>query len=77
MRAALGIVSLLLALVIVGVLAKKQVSATRSTVPVLQPAADAPATATVRAQSQQVQQQYQQAIEGLVQQARPLPDDEK
>ena len=85
MRTALGIISLLLALAIVGLLAKKQLSGTRSAVPVLQlqPAADAmpgvgPASpATVRAQSQQVQQQVKQTVDGLMQQARPLPDDEK
>lgn len=87
MRAALGIISLLLALAIVGLLAKKQLSSTRSAVPVLQmqPAADsmpgspevgtAPPD-TVRAQSQQVQEQYKQAVEGLMQ-ARPMPEDEK
>ena len=85
MRAALGIVSLLLALVIVGLLAKKQLASTRSAVPVLQlqPAAEgaastgATAPGTVRAQSQQVQEQYKQAVEGLMQQARPMPEDEK
>ena len=84
MRAALGIISLLLALAIVGLLAKKQLASTRSAVPVLQlqPAADVvpgagPASpATVRAQSQQVQQQVKQTVEGLLQ-ARPMPDDEK
>lgn len=80
MRAALGIVSLLLVLAIVGLLAKKQLAATRTAVPVLQAAPGAapvpvPAADTVRAQSQQVQQQVQQAVEGLVQQARPMPDD--
>lgn len=79
MRAALGIVSLLLALATVGLLAKKQLSATRTAVPVLQPVAGAPGTevpppATVRAQSQQVQQQVQQAVEGLMQKPRPMPD---
>lgn len=78
MRAAIGIISLLLALAIVGLLAKKQLSSTRSVVPLLQPAAGAPDAsnappATVRAQSQQVQQQYQQAVEGLMQ-PRPMPD---
>lgn len=85
MRAALGIVSLLLALAVVGLLAKKQLVSTRSAVPVLQlqPAAyvvpgTGPASpATVRLQSQQVQQQVQQTVEGLMQQARPMPDDEK
>ena len=84
MRAALGIFSLLLALAIVGLLAKKQLASTRSAVPVLQlqPAVEGTSSAgttspdTVRAQSQQVQQQYKQAVEGLMQ-ARPMPDDEK
>ena len=85
MRAALGIVSLLLALAVVGLLAKKQLSSTRSALPVLPlpPAADVvpgagPASPpTVRAQNQQVQQQVQKTVEGLMQQARPMPDDEK
>lgn len=87
MRAALGMISLLLALAIVGLLAKNQLASTRSAVPVLQmpPAADgtpgmpdtgAAPPATVRAQSQQVQEQYKQAVEGLMQ-ARPMPDDAK
>ena len=83
MRAALGIVSLLLALAVVGLLAKKQLASTRSAVPVLvQPAAGVPDAGTgaappanVRMQSQQVQQQYKQAVEGLVQHPRPMPDD--
>ena len=84
MRAVLGIVSLLLVLAVVGLLAKKQLSATRMTVPALQQqpvplavgtdgvAPQAPTS--VRAQSQQVQQQYKQAVEGLMQ-ARPMPED--
>ena len=81
MRAAIGIISLLLALVAVGLLAKKQLTATRVVVPALQPATGESGThdaapSTVRAQSQQVQQQYKQAVEGLMQ-ARPMPDDEK
>ena len=76
MRAAVGILSLLLALLVVGVLVKKQLSSVRSAVPVLQPApANAPAP-TVRAQSQQVQQQYQQAVEGLMQ-PRAMPETEQ
>ena len=78
MRAAIGILSLLLALAIVGLLAKKQLTSVRSAVPVLQPGAGAPDAAntpapSVRAQSQQVQQQYQQAVEGLMQ-PRAMPD---
>ena len=82
MRAVLGIVSLLLVLAVVGLLAKKQLSATRMAVPALQqsaPLAGAdgaapPAPTSVREQSQQVQQQYKQAVEGLMQ-ARPMPED--
>lgn len=79
MRALFGVVSLLLVLAIVGVLAKKQLSPVT-----LQPAtADGsmrlpapPAEgSTVRQQSQQIQQQYRQTLEGAMQQARPMPDD--
>ena len=79
MRAALGIVSLLLVMAVVGLLVKKQLAATRVAVPVLQTVpgeTPAPPAATVRAQSQQVQQQVQQAVEGLMQQVRPMPDDD-
>ena len=78
MRALFGLVGLVVVLAIVGLLAKKQLAATRTPVPALQTAspasapAPAPAT-TVRAQSQQIQQQ----VEGLMQQARPMPDEEK
>ena len=83
MRAVLGIVSLMLVLAVVGLLAKKQLSATRMAVPALQqpaPLAGAdgaapPAPASVRDQSLHIQQQYKQTLEGLVQQPRPLPDD--
>jgi hypothetical protein len=79
MRAVFGLVGLVVVLAIVGLLAKKQLSATRAPVPALQtdPGA-APASAppaTVREQSQQVQQQVKQQMEGLMQQARPMPED--
>lgn len=83
MRAVFGLVGLVVALAIVGILAKKQLSATRVPVPSLQqsalpggasPPASAPA-GTVREQSQQVQQQVKQQVEGLMQQARPMPED--
>ena len=81
MRAVFGLVGLVVVLAIVGLLAKKQLSATRAPVPALQtaPRAD-PASAppvTVRDQSQQIQQQVKQQVEGLMQQARPMPDEEK
>jgi glucan phosphoethanolaminetransferase (alkaline phosphatase superfamily) len=80
MRAVFGLVGLVVVLAIVGLLAKKQLSATRAPVPALQsvtgaaePASTPPAT--VREQSQQVQQQVKQQMEGLMQQARPMPED--
>lgn len=79
MKGVFGLAGLLLALAIVGVVVKKQLDSTSQRVPVLTPgvpgsAAPAPA-ATVREQSQQVQQQYKQAVEGLMQQPRPMPDE--
>ncbi|MFN4120074.1 hypothetical protein [Acidovorax sp.] len=82
MRGMFGLVGLVVALALVGVLVKKQMSATRAPVPSLQPApavagaASAPA-ATVREQSQQVQQQVKEQMDSLMQQARPMPDDVK
>ena len=82
MRALFGLVGLVVVLAIVGLLAKKQLVATRAPVPALQTATGsaAPAsepTGTVREQSQQMQQQVKQQVEGLMQQARPMPEDEK
>ncbi len=84
MRVVFGILSLLIALSVVGLLAKKQMSSL-SIAParVQAPAAADPATsvpaplpvATPQAQSQQIQQQVRQTVEGTLQQARPMPDD--
>lgn len=76
MRAILGFAGLLVALAVVGVLVKKQLSVARP--PVLQAPATATtdgAPATVREQSQQVQQQYRQVIEGAMQAPRSMPED--
>lgn len=82
MRAVFGLVGLVVVLAIVGLLAKKQLAATRSPIASLPAATGAadPASAptgTVRDQSQQIQQQVKQQVEGLMQQARPVPDEEK
>jgi hypothetical protein len=79
MKGVFGLVGLLLALVVVGVVVKKQLDSTSQRVPALAPAvpggvASAPAT-TVREQSQQVQKQYKQAVDGLMQQPRPMQDE--
>jgi hypothetical protein len=79
MRAIFSIVSLLMVLAIVGILVKKQLG---SQVVATPPAAGMPAIsaipagATPQAQSQQVQQQVKQAVEGAMQ-ARPMPTDDK
>jgi hypothetical protein len=82
MRAVFGLVGLVVALAVVGVVAKKQMSAMRAPVPALQTTAPASApigggSGTVRDQSQQMQQQVKQQVESLMQQARPMPDEEK
>jgi len=81
-RGFFGLAGLLIALVIVGLLVKKQLAATQQAIPALQlpavqGAADpgaAPAP-TVRQQGRQIEQQYKQAIEGAMQKTRPIPDD--
>lgn len=84
MRGLFGLVGLLVALVIVGTLVRKQMTAVRVTVPALETPANASASAPVNAssgpgnvaqQSQQMQQQIKQAVEGAMQ-ARPMPDDQ-
>lgn len=89
MRAIFGVLSLLLVLAVVGLLVKKQLASTQQAIPALTSPAlassaptssDADATSTkpmgtVRAQSQQIQQQYKQAMDAAMQQARPMPDE--
>ena len=85
MRGAFGILGLLLVLALVGLLAKKQMTpsaASRLAPPgLVLPGATgidaAPVTpaANVQAQTQEIQQQYKQALEAAMQQSRPEPDD--
>ena len=73
MRTVFGVLSLLMVVAVIGVLAKKQLSANGSV-----PGASAPAGspgATLPQQSQQIQQQIKQSIESTMQQARPEPED--
>lgn len=84
MRVILGVMSLLIVLVAVGVLAKKQLGAF-SAVPVqpqnpvlgerslILPVSPG---ATPQAQSQQIQQQIKQSVETAMQQSRPIADDQ-
>ncbi|MDZ7867267.1 hypothetical protein [Acidovorax sp.] len=87
MRGLFGLVGLVVVLAIVGIVAKKQLSATRAPAAALQQApiagtgASAPVinpTGNVREQSQQVQQQVQQQLDEIAKQrAQVLRDMEK
>ncbi|MGY8903251.1 MAG: hypothetical protein ACKVIH_01730 [Burkholderiales bacterium] len=79
MKGLVGLIGLLLALAVGGFVVKKQLASTVQPIPTLnlptpsgaapQPA-DAPAALPLT-----VPGQYKQAVEGVLQQARPLPDD--
>lgn len=87
MRGLFGLVGLVVVLAIVGIVARKQLSATRApaaavqqapapgvgaSVPVINP------TGNVREQSQQVQQQVQQQLDDIMKQrAQSLPEADK
>ena len=73
MKAIFGVLSLLVVVAIVGMLAKKQLNAgvapsTRGT--------EAGVSAPAGTPKQQVQQ-FEQAVQGAMQQARPMPDNDK
>lgn len=74
----LGLIGLVLSLLIVGLIAKKQigssVSATLPTVPGVAAPAAGEKPATVRDQAQQIQQQMKDALEAASQ-TRKMPDD--
>ena len=71
MRAIFTIVGLVAVLAIVGVLAKKQLGAG------VAPRSVDGTAATPAAPPQQQVQQFQKAVEGAMQQARPMPDEPK
>lgn len=82
MRAVLGVISLLVVLVFVGLLMRKNLDATHVVGPALQvpatggaPASNPAPSGNVREQSQQIQQQYKKALEGAMNQPRPEPAD--
>ena len=78
MRFGFGVVGLLVALAIVGVLAKKQISATKVAVPasVAAPVHGASAPQNVREQSQQLQEQFKQQLDSALQQGQERLDKE-
>ena len=79
MRGLFGLVGLLVALAVVGLVVRKQMAAVHTPVPVLQAPADgassaSPVPGNAAAQSRQIQQQVQQALDAAMQ-PRPMPDD--
>ncbi|QNP48748.1 hypothetical protein [Diaphorobacter aerolatus] len=78
MRFGIGLIGLLVALAIVAVLAKKQVAATRVSVPVQQsaPVDGASAPKNAREQSQQIQEQFKQQLDSAMQQQQERIDKE-
>ncbi|HEY8357240.1 MAG TPA: hypothetical protein VIL30_07225 [Ramlibacter sp.] len=75
MRAIFSVVSLLVVVAVIGVLAKKQLSA--GVAPPASTATTVPGVATPTGTPRQQQEQFKQAIEGAMQQARPMPDEPK
>lgn len=78
MKAMFGLVGLLLALAIVGVLVKKQMRAVSEPTNTPPAGVVVPSTtpgATPQQQSQQIQQQFKQSLDAAMQQTRPMPDD--
>lgn len=81
MKGLFGLLGLVLVLAVVGLLVRKQLAVSHPAPPAVAPAAvgtppgSAPAL-TVREHSLQTQQAVRQATEGLMQQARPMPDDQ-
>lgn len=74
MLRALGLVGALLALVIVGMLAKKQLGSGIAVAPAVPAGAQAPASAQ---NPRQVQEQFEQSLDAAMQQPRAMPDDAK
>ena len=72
-----GLLGLVVALVMVGLLIRQQLAAQRPAAPALQaPAAGAAPAPTVREHGRQVQQHHQRAVENALQHpARDVPED--
>ena len=71
MRIVFGVLGLLVVVAIVGLLAKRQLAPAPAPLPQVE---GAPATAPAATPRQQVQQ-VQQAVEGMMQQPRPMPEE--
>lgn len=75
MKAGVGILGLLLALLVVGLLAKKQLGGVLGTAPGSPAGVSGPA-GTPQQQSQQLQEQIKKSVEDAMQQKRPESPDE-
>ena len=74
MRIVFGVLSLLIVVAVIGILAKKQLGSVAG--PSTAPATASGVTAPTGTPKQQVDQ-VKQSVEGVMQQARPMPEDEK
>ena len=77
MRAIFSVVSLLVVLAVVGFVLKKQLGSQVMATPPAAGVHAGSAGATPQAQSQQAQQQVKDAMQATMQQARPMPADDK
>ena len=73
MRAVFGVLSLLVVVAIVGILAKKQLAGVPA--PAGTPGLSAAGVVVPAGTPQQQVQQFQQAVQGAMQQPRPMPDE--
>lgn len=77
MRGVFTVLSLLVVVAIIGVLVKKQMGSVAGPATLPTVSGSAPAPDAKPPTPQQTVQQYQQAVQGQMQQARPMPDDPK
>ena len=77
MRALFGALGLLIVVLVIGLLVKKQMGSIAGPPALPTPAGTAPAAAVGPVTPQQTVKQFQQAVEVQMQQPRPMPDDPK
>lgn len=70
-----GLFGLLLALLIVGVLIKKQTSSLATPVPLSAPLSAGASPAAARAQGSQAQEAFKESLDAAMQQQRAMPDE--
>lgn len=72
----MSLLAIVIVALVIGLLVKKQTVVSRNPAAAIGAPASAP-QGNIREQSQQIQQQYKQAVEGALNQPRPEPDDAK